>query len=276
MQGVGLLTPFGGQDDARTIRGQTMRTDRALRERQRDFAEAFRRCPGPDYYQVLAWIHSAVKPEVYLEIGVAAGQSLMLAQAETRCIAIDPRPQIGETGVPASVTLCPVTSDDFFRTYAPPDLRVDLAFLDGLHLFEQVLLDFLNLEQFLKPDSVVVMHDCLPLDARTASRERRTRFWSGDVWKLIPCLVRFRPELTIGIVPTAPTGLAIITGFRSSAQPLQSDYNTMMSEFIDEPFQSCEAFCRRFTGFVQNEERSIRAYLSARLELPAGDAPSSE
>ncbi len=251
-----------------------MWTGRTLQERQGDFAEASRRYPGPDYYQVLAWIHSAVKSDVYLEIGVADGRSLMLAQAGTRCIAIDPYPQIRETEVPASVTLRRVTSDDFFRTYAPPDLRVGLAFLDGLHLFEQVLLDFLNLERFLTPESVVVVHDCLPLDARTASRERRTRFWSGNVWKLIPCLIRFRSELTVGIVPTAPSGLGIITGFRSRAQRVLPQYDAMISAFMGKPFQYWEVFRQEFTGYLENDEEIIRTHLTGRLERLATKRPA--
>ena len=45
---------------------------------QRHLAEAAERLPGPEYYTVLGWLHEFLRPEVYLEIGVWAGDSLRL------------------------------------------------------------------------------------------------------------------------------------------------------------------------------------------------------
>jgi len=219
--------------------------------------------PGPDYHQVLSWIHSIVKPEVYLEIGVHRGSSLRLVQPPTRCLAIDPFPKPLRHPLGVPVEMYRMTSNEFFEKHPTPDLSVRLAFLDGLHLFEQVLLDLLNLEPHLTDESVVLVHDCLPLNSATASRKRETGFWSGDVWKLIPCLQRFRPDLMTAIVVTAPTGLGIITGFGSSPVQGRPDDTQMRREFIDQPFSYWEAFRAQFQNVLPNEEHAIRRHLSA-------------
>ena len=52
---------------------------------------------------------------------------------------------------------------------------VDLALIDGPHLFEAVLRDFGDLEACVAPHALVVVHNRLPRDAATASRTRTTR-----------------------------------------------------------------------------------------------------
>src|SRR5262245_21361519 len=53
----------------------------AIDQAQRDehLAEAQRRLPGPAYYQVLRWIHEALVPTNYVEIGIRRGTSLRMA-----------------------------------------------------------------------------------------------------------------------------------------------------------------------------------------------------
>ena len=48
----------------------------------------------------------------------------------------------------------------------------ELVFIDGLHLFEQVLRDLINVERHSTTDTVVLLHDCLPLDEVTSGRRR--------------------------------------------------------------------------------------------------------
>lgn len=96
-------------------------------------------------------------------------------------------------------------------------LPIDLVFIDGLHLFEQVLRDIAAVEARCTAESVILVHDCLPIDAVTSSRERTTVVWSGDVWKAIPALRSARPDLRIKTLDVAPTGLGVITGLDPSS-----------------------------------------------------------
>jgi hypothetical protein len=170
--------------------------------------------PGDDFLAHLSRFHELLRPDVYLEIGVDAGRTLCLARPPTLAIGVDPAaPREGDFR--AQTRLVPLESDVFFASgRADAELagrHVDLAFVDGLHHFEQALRDLAHVERRARPDSVVLLHDCLPLDAATSSRERRTGFWSGDVWKILPVLAEHRPDLDVFVIPAYPTGLAVVT-----------------------------------------------------------------
>lgn len=190
--------------------------------------------PGDDYLAWLARFHEVLAPATYLEIGVDAGRTLSLARPPSLAVGVDPagaavRPFAATTRIFAE------TSDAFF---ASPDVAaklggrpIALAFVDGLHLFEQALRDFLHVERFAAPGSVVLFHDCLPLDRATSSRRRATGFWTGDVWKIVPILTRHRPDLDVFVIPTYPTGLGVVTRLDPSSNVLAGRFDRIVAEF---------------------------------------------
>lgn len=175
------------------------------------------RWPGLKYRDWLAWLHQHLQPKVYVEIGVEAGHSLALTQASARVIAIDPAP-VGDPlrTCPGQGRLFAQTSAAFFaQSCAASGLSetgFHLAFIDGDHRFASVLDDFVALERLAAPGAVVLLHDTLPLTESTSGSERRTGFYSGDAWKIVPCLRALRPDLRLTTLPTAPTGLTVVTG----------------------------------------------------------------
>ena len=180
------------------------------------------------YYELLAWIHERLKPDLYVEIGVHEGRSLAIVQPGTRSVGVDPEPNVAEP--PPLCTLVTATSDEFFAD--PRALRgqpIDLAFADGLHWWEQTLRDVANLEQYASPDGVILIHDCNPVDEVTSARERTTIFWSGDVWKTVVALRRFRPDLSVHTVDVAPTGLAIVAGLDPTNTVLHDRYDEIVT-----------------------------------------------
>jgi hypothetical protein len=200
-----------------------------------DFESARRQLPGPDYYEVLDWFHEIVRPETYVEIGVRHGASLARSGSETVCVGVDPVAHI-VSKIPPKTRIYEMTSDDFFATQTVQSAlgraSFDLAFLDGLHLFEQALLDFVHLERWAGLDSLLLIHDCLPLDSASSSRIRTTDFYSGDVWKLPQCLRRYRPDLSLALVPTPPTGLCVVFGLDPASTVLSSSYERIVAEFV--------------------------------------------
>jgi hypothetical protein len=171
------------------------------------------RYPGPSYLEVLSQLHHLRRPAAYVEIGVFSGFSMGCARPPTKCIGIDPEP-IGPLQFAADTEMFPMTSDEFFRKHNLSELigdrPVEFAFIDGLHLFESALEDFINLERYCSTEAIVALHDCLPIDKVTATRERTTDFWTGDVWRVLPVLSHFRPDLTITAIECAPSGLVIV------------------------------------------------------------------
>lgn len=176
--------------------------------------------PGPDYHQWLGRIHEWLRPVLYLEIGVLDGSSLALARPPTRAVCVDPEPRIN-VACKAEFTIVPATSDDFFASPRAPALLsegIDLAFIDGLHEFMQVVRDFWNVERLCKPGAVVLFHDTIPFDELSASHPQKTEWWTGDVWKIVPFLEACRPDLEIFTIKTAPSGLTVVKGL-SPADP---------------------------------------------------------
>ncbi|MBI4876303.1 MAG: class I SAM-dependent methyltransferase [Acidobacteria bacterium] len=185
---------------------------------------------------MLAWIHEFLCPATYIEIGVWAGESLRLAQPPTRAVGIDPTPVV-KTSFVAETRVFPVSSDEFFQSEAGQSVfdgqGFDLAFVDGSHLFEQVLRDFIHLEPLANPGSVVLLHDCIPLDPLTSERTRSTFFYTGDVWKAVLCLRRNRPDLEMTIVPAAPSGLCLVRGLDPGSRILAERFEGLVGQYIN-------------------------------------------
>ena len=223
---------------------------------------------GDNYFDVLARIHEHMRPGNYLEIGVAAGQSLRLALPRTLVLGVDPSPRIQGPLGPRQ-RLFAETSDHFF---AHRDViaelggeRVDMAFIDGMHRFEFALRDFANIERLSRPDTVVLVHDCWPLDRQTAERERRTQFWSGDIWRLILLLKKHRPELIVHTIAAAPTGLGIVLNLDASSRLLHEDHERLVEEFLALDYSCIESADRKDKlGFFPNDWSAIRELLDSR------------
>ena len=228
---------------------------------------AFSRKPAAtDYYGVLSRLQSFLQPRTYVEIGIRNGESFALAKTAVASIGIDPAPDL-KTDLLPGARVFKMTSDDFFaRHNLAEELghdTVDLAFIDGMHLFEFALRDFANLEKFCGPASTILVHDCYPVDRVTAARERTTQIWSGDVWKLIVCLKKYRPDLRISTVDTPPTGLGIIRGLDRSSTVLTARLESLCEEFIPCDYDKLEPGKAQQLNRVENNWNEIKAALSA-------------
>jgi hypothetical protein len=232
---------------------------------QEHLALASRQMPGPDYYAVLRWIHEILRPANYIEIGIRKGDSLRLALPETICVGMDPEPDI-QAPLPPNTRVFRITSDTFFAEEDLPSLlhspNFGLGFIDGLHLFEQALRDFINLEKFASAQSVVMLHDCLPLDAVTADRTRTTHFYSGDVWKLTMCLKVHRPELKMKMIRTGPTGLCLVSNLDSDSKTLDSNYQRHLDGFVGLGFDDFRRRERDMPASVGNTREEVAACIA--------------
>jgi len=193
------------------------------------------RFEGDFYFDVLKRIVETLQPRTYLEIGVFKGESLSLVKAPTLAIGVDPEPKLAVALEPNQRVFAE-TSDAFFAGH---DVRaefgglpIDLAFIDGMHQFEYALRDFANLERLATPQSTILIHDCYPLDRVTAERERHRPFWSGDIWRLVVLLKKYRPGLAIHTIGTAPTGLAVVRNLDPSSRLLMERHDDLYREFL--------------------------------------------
>ncbi|MFI2367143.1 class I SAM-dependent methyltransferase [Streptomyces sp. NPDC018833] len=206
-----------------------------------------------DRHGFLRQLHRIYKPRNYLEIGVNDGRSLALSRVPS--VAIDPAFRV-VTSISCDVHLVRATSDDFFTRKDPlvhlrngrnpfralarkdpmnllgGEPRLELSFIDGMHLFEYALRDFMNVERHSRWSSVIVLDDMLPRNVDEAARERHTKFWAGDVYKVVQVLRRYRPDLVVVEVDTAPTGVVAVFGADPESTVLKDAYDKIIEEYV--------------------------------------------
>jgi hypothetical protein len=221
-------------------------------------------------HEFLRRLHELSRPRNYLEIGVFDGRSLALSRVPS--IGVDPAFKVTQPQR-LDVHLVKQTSDDFFARPDPiqhlrsgrnplRNLRrgraplahyrggttLDLAFIDGLHLFEFALRDFMNVERFAGWSSVIVLDDMLPRNVDEAARDRHTGDWAGDVFKIVAVLRQYRPDLTLVPVDTTPTGVLVVFGADSTNGVLRSHYDEIIEAWVTPDPQEIP------TGVLEREE----------------------
>jgi hypothetical protein len=111
-----------------------------------------------------------------------------------------------------------------------------LVFIDGLHLFEQTLRDFIHVEAWSSPNTVVLLHDCLPVCAAAAARNRISKFWVGDTWKVLEVLLAQRPDLRLSVIPAPPSGLVVVRGLDAQSSSLPRRMPELLRQYADRPY----------------------------------------
>ena len=192
-------------------------------------------------YEFLARAHEILAPEIYLEIGVQTGGSLALAEKAGFAIGVDPAPMMAREHVRPNQDIVSWPSDYFFEHGAPalPTLAsgaqaiVDFGYIDGSHLFEDALRDFINLEQVCRRDSVIMFDDVLPYSEAIAARTQPPGDWTGDVWKMAYVLGHWRPDLSLTLVDVAPTGLLMVRDLSPGDIVIEDAYDKILEDWRD-------------------------------------------
>ena len=188
-------------------------------------------------HQFLKGLHQVLQPRTYFEVGVRNGLSLALSRVPS--VAVDPFYNLTRE-IRCDVHLVRTTSDEFFARRAPfahfERPLVDLAFIDGMHLSEFSLRDFINTERFCHPGSVVVFDDMLPRNVIEAGRGRegsaRHGAWAGDVYKVAETLAELRPDLVLLPMDTRPTGTLVVLGLDPANRVLHEAYDDLVEQFV--------------------------------------------
>jgi hypothetical protein len=142
----------------------------------------------------------------YLEIGVQHGYTFRGVAIEQR-VGVDPRFAFDTAEVAdAATALHAMPSDRFFAEQAGSE-PFDIVFIDGLHVFEQVVRDLTNTLAWTHRRSAILIDDTVPNDVYSALTSPRDalRFrqqaggkggaWHGDVFKAVFLIHDFFPFL---------------------------------------------------------------------------------
>ena len=188
------------------------------------------------YLRFLRRLHRRMTFDWYLEVGSRTGRSI--SEVRGNAICVDPYFQIERNviGPKSAFMAFQMTSDAFFETGVLRDLNVKLgfAFLDGMHLMEYLLRDFINAEAHMAVDGVIALHDCCPFSHEMTTRDVAQApqdAWTGDVWKLIPILKTYRPDLTVTVLGCRPTGLVLVHGLDPANTVLRDNLDAIRKEW---------------------------------------------
>ena len=126
------------------------------------------------------------------------------------------------------------TSDDFFASNTE---TFDVAFVDGLHTYQQVRQDILNTFKCLNDGGVILMHDCLPRSYIEQAVPRMATVWTGDVWKAAFDLKQ-NPDIDFRVI-SVDYGVGIMKARKNSDQKSFStnDFSNVDFGFFQENYQ---------------------------------------
>jgi len=180
----------------------------------------------------------AIKGKTYLEIGVASGTTLTAIKAGM-VIGVDPvppSPQIKNI-LSENVQYFQTISDEFFLNHVKiiEDHGLDIAYIDGLHSYQQSLRDVENCLHYLKRPGIIFMHDCNPRNLGLTSAG-----CSGEAWKTIVHLRATRPDLRVFVLDY-DYGLGIVC-YGSPENRLAFSADAISSMTFDDLADSREAF----------------------------------
>lgn len=253
-------------------------------------------------HEFLAELHALLKPKTYLEIGVQHGWSLDLAHAAEVAIGIDPMPLVEAKG---NQIIYQMTSDEAFKGEgAPvtieiplaavtecrfpqslPESRqsrsaagvpeshtispIDFAFIDGMHLFEYVLRDFMNVVKYTHENSVIVFDDVLPRNQEEANRVQCPGDWTGDVWKIYNILGVYRPDYKLRLVDTQPTGVLVAVkrkGWRGlNRAMLERNYDSLVKLYSRDMPVPDDVLSREYAWQPEDALEEIRRRMEPEL-----------
>lgn len=225
------------------------------------------RMPGESCDVWLDRLHQARAPATVLEIGAGEGRSQAHKPSPALIIRVDP--ELAPTyPSPAPIHIFPEASDEFFARGGPDALLagrpIDIAFIDSRRLFERALRDFLYVEKYCGPRSIILLSDTVPLDEATQSRTRDTTFHTGDLWKTVLCIRHYRPDIDVFTIAAPWSGLTVFTNLDPSSRILDEKYEEAVSRFIDLSHHEIENKAEAVLNMVPNDWPVVEALLKAR------------
>jgi glycosyltransferase involved in cell wall biosynthesis len=199
--------------------------------------------------RILNTLGEGLRASRYLEIGVQYGYTAENIRVHHR-VGVDPSPMFDVSRLPKGFSFFACDSDTYFASLSP-EVTFDLAFLDGLHTFEQTSADFFNAVRHV-PNGIIVIDDTVPsddiaalpdLDESIAGRRASgsDRFLGmGDVWKVVVCIGRCHPQLDFRTVVYQESAQTFVWRRR----PREQISETSRDEFVTVASLSYQEFFR--------------------------------
>jgi hypothetical protein len=91
--------------------------------------------------------------------------------------------------------------------------------------------------------------------------------WSGDVWKLVVILKKYRPDLSIHVVGAPPTGVCIVRKLDPASRVLAENHERLTAEFMALDYSYLEKDRAAKLNLVPNDWTRIAPLLGSARQL---------
>jgi hypothetical protein len=118
-----------------------------------------------------------------------------------------------------------------------------------MHQIEFALKDFMHMERYCHAGSVVIVDDIYPAHALQGERVRQSRYWTGDVWKIINILENVRPDLILLPLDTSPTGSLLVLGLDPTNNSLWEKFDVLLDWCINLMVETPDEIVQRTKKF---------------------------
>jgi hypothetical protein len=164
-----------------------------------------RRPPGHSARRINA-LARRLGAQRYLEIGVSTGQTFRAIDVAERT-GVDPNFRFDTAEVANATTRLHAMRSDAWFAEAGAGSPYDIVFIDGLHVFEQVVRDLTNTLARTGWRSAILIDDTVPVDVFSSLTNQREAVrlrqeaggkggaWHGDVFKIVFLIHDFFPFL---------------------------------------------------------------------------------
>lgn len=168
-------------------------------------------------YERINAIAHEIDAAAYLEIGVQRANTLSMVNVD-RKVGVDVKFLLDAPTEEAlrnqNCELFEMTSDEFFASFNN-EIKFDLIFIDGLHIFEQACRDLLNSLSHITDRGIILLDDTFPtslaaaqpnvnraqtirkLEPAYTNSERLSTAWMGDVYKVLFFVDKMLPNYTM-------------------------------------------------------------------------------
>jgi len=158
------------------------------------------------------------------------------------------------------------TSDSFFENIHTrlSSFKCQVAFIDGMHLFECALRDFINLTKISSDKALFLFHDPIPWTFKMATRDNSklapNEAWTGDIWKLVHIFIEAGLKDSISLLSSAPSGLlAVLNPGKEKVIELEKNYDEICARWIDVNFNETNLLDFYETGVFVKPEVFLRS-----------------
>jgi hypothetical protein len=91
------------------------------------------------------------------------------------------------------------------------------------------------------------------------------------VWKLVPCLKHYRPDLDVFTIPAPPTGLTVVVGLDPSSRVLTERYEEAVERFGGASYAGMVTRRATELNIVAHDWEVVRSRLAMRgIRVPPG------